>query len=1216
MRGLIATFICSLILASSKLCGAAHLEQIQKVLNIETFEQPQLDLSESVNGQIQLLGNFQDLNFYRYSGQNNFTGEVTNKTDQRLIYSSGDTLIELYAAHSNETFHVEHIVPLASDSFILSGTGSLSGLQLDHQLVLNLSTVEFRQIFTQALPKVNAITVVKDKVFFGGEFKYQSTNATAHSVVSWDYTTDKVELLPFGGFGSGSAVNSILSWNDQALFFAGNFSTLENSKAIMNSSNSSSSNVTVPELSTPLSLKTAEWNSTGSLQKDQLICPSSSSSAGWLQSDSSQGEFDVTLAAKTKLSKVRLYNSPVDDEQVSLFRILTSPSNGIMNLTYLDPSTGQLSYCDAWCPLYSTKNLNALNSNTSDYDKFYFLKNQTTLEWSESFQDFAFVDEVPISSLNFISLDSYGSSAGLSSFELYEDQVSVYANNTQNAPNCGDSANMFESELSSSSTWQSNTQGDNYVYTEFDSGKDLPWVNYLIDINYPGQYTINLLTPGCNSDNSCEARGVVNATVRFKSNNTLISTSEIYQTNAFEKYDTLYSGPLDDSLNITVVFKGAGSSDTSVMVAEKVEIISNAYDESVFDINEHGLLNGLLQYNLTGSAAIPYSEMANSTASLMGFTSSKIPKHANLFIERLEDTAVVLTSAGEMITASPNEDLEFSSIRSSTIGRKIDSASAFSNGLAVIGEFNTSKSAIALNSNGTTSNFVEGNSTALRSTNITLNGAEVLVFNDDFIVNVTSNQLLHNTSKLALSALSAGSNNLNDTLMQGSITRNQFTMLDGSFSIPSKSSQSSNFSDVFGGKLPYDAVFIDNSTTIYACYDPQGLPNAYNLMELKNPSAAQNLPYEWPNSVSALAYLKNESLLAMGLENATGGPQFILRNISTNSDVANYSWPNEASVNSFIFLERNTSVLVGGNYTDERSGCSGLCLFDYHDNKWSPFLNNSVNGVVDKMETFNDTLVISGALKNGDNQTAGLLSLSLVNGSSQIIKGGDEKIKDFAHLDENHNDLVVLSDRNVYHLTNGNWVSISSDFEASSVFAAAHAFPLNYNSSDHTHTNGTNAVIITGDIHHATYGSLNAFIYHSQKWYPFYTTSSAVSISRLEAPPALFPNRDISSANCYQGLLQSSFHGNTTSPSGSGNPSEPATPNLYHGNKRKRIDRGFVVLIGLALSMGTIAVLGTLAVALSYFFGDTGENYQFLKPRIDENEMIDTVPPEKLMKFI
>ncbi|CEP63275.1 Rax2p LALA0_S07e06414g [Lachancea lanzarotensis] len=1215
MRGLIAAFICSVILSSSKLCGAAQLEQIERALNIKVIEQPQLDFSESVNGQVQLLGNFQDLNFYTYSGQNNFTGELTNTTDQRLIYSSGDTLIELYAAQNNETFHIEHIVPLESDSFILSGTGSILGHQLDHQLVLNLSTIEYRQIFPQTLSKVNAITVVGGKAYFGGDFEYQSVNATVHSVVSWDYERNEVELLPFGGFGLGSIVNSILPWNDQTLFFAGNFSAVENSKALMNSSNSTNTNVTVPELSKPLSLKNAEWSSTGILQKEELICPSSSDSTGWVESNSAQGEFNVTLAARTRLSKLRLYNSPVDDEQVSLFRIITSPSNGIMNLTYLDPSSGHLSFCDAWCPLYPINNLSALSSGSSSADRTYFLGNQTTLEWSDSYQDFAFVDEVPITSLKFSSLDSYGSSAGLKSFELYEDQISVYANDTNNAPNCGGATTMFKSDLSSTSVWQSSSQGDNYVYTDFDSSEDLPWVTYLVDIAYPGEYTVNLLTPGCTADNSCESRGVVNATVRSQKNDTVLSTFDIYQTNAYEKYDTLYSGPLDDSLNITVVFKSAGSSDSSVMVAEKVEVISKAYDSSVFDIKDHNLLNGLMQYNVTQSEVISYSQGINSSANLMGLTtSSTLPKHANMFIDRLEDTAVLLTSTGDLITTHLDENLESSKIRSRSIGQKIDSVQAFSNGLAVIGEFDNSTTAIALNPDGTVFDFFGGNLKASRIANITLNGEEALIFNDNFVVDVTSKQLLRNTSKLALSALSAGSNSLNDTLMQGNIIKNQYTMLDGTFSFPLKSSPSTNSSNAFGGMFPYDAVFVDNSTAIYACYDPQNSSNTHTLIKLENSTKTQNLPYQWPNPVSALAYLKNESLLAIGLQNATTGPQFILRNLSVDSPLANYSWSNEASVNSFIFLEGNTSILVGGNFTDEKSACSGLCLFDYRENKWSSFLNNSVTGVIDKMTAFDDTLIVAGSVQIGNQSAAGLVTLSFTNGSSEVVKAGDEEVKDFAFLDESHSNLVAVSERNVYQLMNGSWTKVSSGFETSSVFEGAQAFPLHQNFSEYTTTNETNAIIITGDIRHESYGSLSAVIYHSQQWFPFLTTSSATTASNFEGPPVIFTNKDISSADSYQGFLQSPLQVNTTN--SGGRPSEPTSSKSHHRNDEKRIDRGFVVLIGLALSMGTIAVLGTLAVALSYFFGDTGENSQFLKPRIDENEMIDTVPPEKLMKFI
>ncbi|SCV00321.1 LAME_0G08944g1_1 [Lachancea meyersii CBS 8951] len=1210
----------STVLAGAKLCNAAQLEQIERKLGIENFEVPQLDFSQSSNGGAQLLGNYQDLNYYRYTGQSNFTGNVSNTTtDQRLIYISDGTFIELYTPQNNDSFNINQIVPLASDSFILSGSGSLSGLQLDHQVVLNLSTLEYKQIFPQALSKVNAIEVVDDIVYFGGSFEYKHSNSTVHSVISWDYTKNQIETVPFGGFGSDSTVNSILPWNDETLFFAGNFSTIDNITMFENYTNSSKFNETAPELGNPISLRSAQFDSAGSLNANQLICPSSSQDAGWLESGNTNGEFELTFAVQTKASKLRLFNSPVADEQVSLFRVITSPSNSIMNLTYLDPSTGSLTSCDAWCPLYATANLSVASLQTANADRVSFLNNQTTLEWSSSYQDFAFVDEVPISTLTFIALDSYGSSVGIKSLELFEGQISIFANNTLNVPNCDNTVYKSQSEISETTLWNSSSTGERYIYTSFDSSQESPSVNYSVEIDYPGTYTVNLLTPGCLSDDTCGARGIVNATVLDKKNNTVLSTFQIYQNNDYEKYDTLYSGPLSDSIVVRVIYQTPipSSSEDYVMVADKIEVVIQDFDDSVFDTTrKSGLLNGFLQYNLANSTAVMSNTTSNSTSDLRAFSIVELSKGANIFVDRLQNTFVLLTSSGEMVTGSLGENLEISDIRVNTIGNKIEGVRAYSNGLAIIGAFNGSSTAQTFDNNGTLSEFPLLDTQATRVTNITLDGDEILFFNENAAFNVTLNEVMLNNSKLTISALSAGSNSLNDTLMQGTLIHNDFTSLNGLFSISTGTIIPSNQTNAFESKIPYDAVFVDNSKSIYACFDTEASSDPHSLMKVENASRIQSLPYKWPAAISALAYLKNDSLLAIGLDNQISGPQFALTNLSTNENIANTSWASGGSISSFIFLEKNTSILVGGNYTDEKSNCSGLCLFDYSKNTWSSFMNNSLTGIISSMRLLNETSVaVAGSLQLNGTQSASLAAISLANGTSQVIKAGNETIRDFIYLGDSQDNIIALSERNVYQLTNGSWIKISSMFKSSSRFEEARNFPSANLSSGQEKDNETEAVVITGDLYHEQYGFLNAIIYQSRKWTPYFTTSFSAAASNLDQPPRIFTNRDLTSVDNYQGFFQSAFASNSSN-SGE-NPSSPApSSDTHQRGGKKLVDRGFVVLIGLALSMGTVAVLGTLGVAFSYFFGDSTDSYQSLKPRIDENDMIDSVPPEQLMKFI
>lgn len=93
-------------------------------------------------------------------------------------------------------------------------------------------------------------------------------------------------------------------------------------------------------------------------------------------------------------TSIRLYNLDDSNNGLSLFRVLSFPSNSIMNLTYVNQSSNSVVYCDAWCPLphYS----------------------------EQEYVDFTFVNVVGTNTIQIEMLDSYGSYAGLSGIELFQ----------------------------------------------------------------------------------------------------------------------------------------------------------------------------------------------------------------------------------------------------------------------------------------------------------------------------------------------------------------------------------------------------------------------------------------------------------------------------------------------------------------------------------------------------------------------------------------------------------------------------------------------------------------------------------------------------------------------------------------------------------------------------------------------------------------------------
>lgn len=112
------------------------------------------------------------------------------------------------------------------------------------------------------------------------------------------------------------------------------------------------------------------------------------------------------------------------------------------------------------------------------------------------------------------------------------------------------------------------------------------------DIKQKGNYSVTLFTPGCIQDSSCNARGIANVTGTYSSTGPSVAPILIYQTNNYDKYDTIYQGPVDansdgfrPSVSLTPSFN---QKDGSSIVAQRVQ----------FSIgNSTGGLNGLYEFD-------------------------------------------------------------------------------------------------------------------------------------------------------------------------------------------------------------------------------------------------------------------------------------------------------------------------------------------------------------------------------------------------------------------------------------------------------------------------------------------------------------------------------------------------------------------------------------------------------------------------------------------
>lgn len=1210
-------FIIGLFQFLFVLLGVSHASQLhnlQNALGITDINNPILNISSSPDNSLQVFGNFKDLTFYRYTGQQNFSQEISSSSDSHgLVYYSNDTFIQLIQG-SNDT-HIKMITPFGSDSFILSGTGSLSGYKLENQLLYNLSNLSIIPIFEESLKNINSILVDGTLAYFGGNFSLFNANGSfeGHSAAFWNYTTNSTSLLPFVGFGENSTINSIVKLDDDNILFAGSFSSLDDPSLLQTvvQNMSLSSNVTQIELGQLISLQYATWKYQGSSFNESTFVCQESDTESWFQEGTS-GTLECALPYQVLPNKVRIYNSPNENNEISLFRITTTPSDSIMNLTYVDPLSGELGFCDAFCPLFNRERLEQASANVSSNATqiIYVDNNHTDIKWSAEYQEFAFVNDIEVSGLQFMALNSYGDNVGLSSFQIFQDTISIFANNSLNEAGCSSAATSSYSSISDN-IWTKGLASNSYISTHYlESSEDIPKVTFYVNIDYAGDYTINIYTAGCLADGTCSSRSVVNVTLWNQGNNSRITSSLIYQNNEDIKYDQIFSGHLESSCMITLEYDKSiyPNNPSAIVVADYVEVLIDSIDslntntKSLSDIP----LNGLFQYkksNFTNEKSNSTGLVGNTT--LNQYAVQNFPSNASLHASMYNNTLWLGGSVSGVAQIDLNDGLDISSANKIATGGKVEGIASYSEGLIMFGAFNLSSQTVStLTYNGSFNSYGDLGTIVESFVNVTLKDSELLIFDNAFIFNLSSQSYIYNTSAFALSIWSAGQNSQGDLIFSGSISEKQYTGLNGSAFIFDNSSCMglSSINDM----EPYMAVYLNETLNAHAYSN-----NSATQLIFSDGSVG---PWQWFDVISSMVYSSNGTILAVGSYGSSGdraASQLSILNLTSLAIIANETMDEGSQVNSMILFERNSTVLVGGNFSVPHVNCCGLCLYNYEEKEWSTFANGSIAGTVNQLQIHDvEELIISGLFNTKTASSVSMASVNLSNFTISPILWGTGAV--FESFIVNGNDILTWNSTNLLRYDEQGWnnlqlPNITSYNSITSIQEISTNEQLNT-----TDESGTQAdtVLISGQFYDTELGNMQTLLYdlYNQQWSPYYMTSAENS---TRAPQmTFFANRDVSSLYNSQLLL---LNVNATT---SSNTSNPPTPSLPSGeNKQRKVHRGFVVLIGLALAIGTVALIGIIGVLVAYIFKDSN-GYEPINPRTDEKEMIDTVPPEKLLKFL
>ncbi|KAG0239568.1 hypothetical protein BGX31_002640 [Mortierella sp. GBA43] len=451
------------------------------------------------------------------------------------------------------------------------------------------------------------------------------------------------EPLPFKGVDG--VITSVAKMQDGTIYFGGNFDTTADGVSF-----------NAPDIQ-PVNLDKALVSTGNGLKVDQdrnIICDTGVR-GNWIMRDNMPGYWRIKFPTPIMPTLFRLWNVDVSASQenggsitshgTKTFSIISQPSNQVLNLSYIDPDTHAVHYCDV-CTL-------SQRSSDPDY---------------KSFQDFLVVKSVSSDAVQINVLSWYGSGGGLGGFDVYQSEVLVHGADELNYSRCSatkDTAQTIAAVSISSPPALGGTNSRQVVDNDRDRtasstlvGADWVKMNstngwgtflaasvsttdkdarqqayvdlspYLAD---SGMYDVYLSTPACDSgavtstslSNACADRGSVDVNMYFTSPEKP-TTITLSQTRNVDTNEKIYSGMVVRSSanfkphvvvrpSVSKTGTRSGPHNTQTVVVDSIRFVKQT------TLND---TNGLLFYRPSTGTKSNKKGLANTKDKVQGLDSS------------------------------------------------------------------------------------------------------------------------------------------------------------------------------------------------------------------------------------------------------------------------------------------------------------------------------------------------------------------------------------------------------------------------------------------------------------------------------------------------------------------------------------------------------------------------------------------------------------------
>ncbi len=334
----------------------------------------------------------------------------------------------------------------------------------------------------------------------------------------------------------------------------------------------------------------------------QIFCPQGPDGPGnsYLFQDGIDGQLTVRTFRQTDARAFRIGNTGYEGRGTSAFRIVAIPDNTVLDLLYLDPTTGQNATCRESCPLAP--------ASVVPYQDFLI---------ADTPNNNAAGGSASITGFQFNVLGHTGAGAGLHILELLSSGAWAYANNAGNrgacnSPEAGVSGTNSRARVQGAwapATYSSSAETRESFLALTDSSANIrarasDAVTFDVSVPITGDYSVYLQVPGCEQTNTCGQRTDVQVTVfgaPGSSGQSTIVSQAVQQTTSVLVYEGQVQSSTANFMPSVVVSlppnAAAPQSQSFTIVADKVNMVLRTSRNLFLPVLATNSF-GLFEYNL------------------------------------------------------------------------------------------------------------------------------------------------------------------------------------------------------------------------------------------------------------------------------------------------------------------------------------------------------------------------------------------------------------------------------------------------------------------------------------------------------------------------------------------------------------------------------------------------------------------------------------------